>query len=270
MTRSIILLACALCLGACSNDLSYLRPLLIEKTPKIIAHRGMHSDGTSENSLAALRNAMEAGFDGIELDVWMTADGELVVHHDEYIGGVSIQWSTYDDIKDSTLGNGETLPTFGSFIDTFKSLMDESPSRLVIEVKPHDAPGRMAEAVERLLAKVDAAGVSDRVEFISFSYDACRQIVAAYPSAMVGYLSGDKAPDELINDGIMCIDYEMAAYAGNPLWIDDAAALGMVSNVWTVNKVKDLKHCISLGVDCITTDHPAKLQEIIRSAMSAD
>lgn len=52
---------------------------------KIIAHRG-YSDKYPENTLTAFRAALELGSDAIELDVHLTADGQLVVHHDYYLG----------------------------------------------------------------------------------------------------------------------------------------------------------------------------------------
>lgn len=267
----LTLFVCALGLGACTNDdYSYLKPFLLEKVPKVIAHRGMHSDGASENSLAALRKAMEANCDGIELDVWMTADGRLVVSHDEYIGDVSIQTSTYDDIKDARLDNGEPLPTFDSFIDTFKSMMDVSESRLVVDVRPLHAPAQESEEVERLMETVRRAGVAGRVDFVSFSLDICRRIAASDPSCLVGYLRGDLAPDELLAEGIRCMNYEMKIYDDNHQWVDDMRRLHMVSGVWPINAVKDMKRSISLGMDLITTDNPAKLQEIISSALAAE
>lgn len=267
----LTLLVFAMCLCACTNDdYSYLKPFLLEKVPKVIAHRGMHSDGASENSLAALRKAMEANCDGIELDVWMTADGRLVVSHDEYIGDVSIQTSTYDDIKDARLDNGEPLPTFDSFIDTFKSMMDVSESRLVVDVRPLHAPAQESEEVERLMETVRRAGVAGRVDFVSFSLDICRRIAASDPSCLVGYLRGDLAPDELLAEGIRCMNYEMKIYDDNHQWVDDMRRLHMVSGVWPINAVKDMKRSISLGMDLITTDNPAKLQEIISSALAAE
>ena len=49
----------------------------------IIAHRGSRAEGIPENSIASFRNAIKAGVTTIECDVWLTADGELVVHHDK-------------------------------------------------------------------------------------------------------------------------------------------------------------------------------------------
>ena len=58
------------------------------KKVRIFAHRGA-SAYAPENTLEAFRLAMEQGADGIELDVQLTKDGELVVIHDETIDRVS-------------------------------------------------------------------------------------------------------------------------------------------------------------------------------------
>ena len=73
-----------------------------EKT-KVWAHRGA-SGYASENTLDAFRKAVEMGADGIELDVQMTKDGELVVIHDETIDRVSngkgwVKDYTYEELK---------------------------------------------------------------------------------------------------------------------------------------------------------------------------
>ena len=73
-----------------------------EKT-KVWAHRGA-SGYAPENTLDAFRKAVEMGADGIELDVQMTKDGELVVIHDETIDRVSngkgwVKDYTYEELK---------------------------------------------------------------------------------------------------------------------------------------------------------------------------
>ena len=73
-----------------------------EKT-KVWAHRGA-SGYAPENTLDAFRKAVEMGADGIELDVQMTKDGELVVIHDETIDRVSngkgwVKNYTYEELK---------------------------------------------------------------------------------------------------------------------------------------------------------------------------
>lgn len=232
------------------------------KTPKVIAHRGAHTDGASENSLAALRKAMDANYYGIELDVWITTDGQLVVHHDGVASGLTFQNCTYSQIKNIKLSNGESLPTFDSFISTFKSKMDKSSSKLIIEFKTHSGAARNYAAIDKVMKMVADNNLKDRVEYIAFSYDNCKHIVANDQAAIVGYLNGDLTPAKVKADGIRSIDYSTTAFANHPEWIRQALDLGVIVNVWTVNSVSDMMRYIGMGADYITTDAPATLETL--------
>lgn len=230
--------------------------------PKVIAHRGAHTDGATENSIAALTKAMKANYYGIELDIWITTDGVIVVHHDGVVNGVRFENSTYNQIKDIKLANGENLPTFESFLNTFKSLMNESDSKLIVEIKTHSSASRLNACVDKTLEMIEAAGLKDRTEYIAFSYDACKRIVSKDPAAMVGYLSGNLEPATVLKDGIRSIDYSYSAYNSNPTWIKKARELGMTVNVWTVNNEVEMLKYTGLGAHYITTDAPAVLTEL--------
>src|SRR3954466_14307062 len=79
---------------------------------RVIAHRGAWKNtGATENSLAALRHAIDLGCYGSEFDVHMSADSVLFVLHDHAIQGVNIEKSTAAELLRIKLANGETLPT---------------------------------------------------------------------------------------------------------------------------------------------------------------
>ncbi len=236
----------------------------IPQAVKVIAHRGAHTDGASENSIAALSKAMDANYYGIELDVWITADDQLVVHHDGVVNGTYFQNVNYSAIKNIKLSNGESLPTFDSFIETFKSKMAASSSKLIIEIKSHSNLNRTYAAVDKVMDIVKAEGLTDRVEYIAFSYDACKRIVSKDPDAMVGYLYGNLAPATVLNDGIRSIDYSSPVLNSNLQWIKEGRDLGMTVNVWTVNGASDMLRFMGLGVHYITTDAPAMLDELTK------
>lgn len=220
--------------------------------PKIIAHRGIHDTAArTENSCASLRAAMDFGAYGSELDVHLTTDGRVVVHHDGVMNGVIFQNVKYDQIKDFTLANGEKLPTFDQMIEIVKEKKASSPTKLIVEFKT-GANG--IKAVDAVLALVRAAGIEDRVEYISFGYDVCQHIMQLEPNAIVGYLAGDKAPSTCNADHIKSIDYNSSVLYNKPSWITDAQALNMIVNVWTINTASDMLNFIGLGVDYITTD----------------
>ncbi|MDD4316237.1 MAG: glycerophosphodiester phosphodiesterase family protein [Clostridia bacterium] len=101
-----------------------------------IAHRGLHDDKATENSMAAFRNAIEKNY-YIEIDVRLLADGEIVVFHDGSLKRVcgknaKIKNLTTADIKggDYLLPNGETIPLLKELLELI-----EGKTKLLIELK---------------------------------------------------------------------------------------------------------------------------------------
>ena len=86
---------------------------------QIAAHRGFwncEEAGFAENSIAALRLAQEHEFWGSEFDVQMTADSVPLVNHNNEFHGLSIWDNPYEAFKDSTLVNGEPIPTLDDYL----------------------------------------------------------------------------------------------------------------------------------------------------------
>jgi len=112
---------------------------------KLYAHRGLH-DGNNhvyENSLLAFRLAAEAGY-GIELDVQLTADHVLVVHHDATTGrlcgvDVSIRETPYDALP--ALPDSSPIPTLAQVLELVDGRVP-----LIVEIKPYGSPSANAAA----------------------------------------------------------------------------------------------------------------------------
>lgn len=219
--------------------------------PKIVAHRGFHKQ-CDENSIAALQAAQQAGFDAVELDVWLTADGRLVVNHDGKWNGKTVQSSSYDELAG--------IPTFESFIT---ESLKHTDTKLVIEVKEHSTPAKDEECTEKMLKMVNDMGYAPYAEYISFSLPVCNQIASSQKDAIVGYLRSTTNLQGLKDSGIMCADFGYEYLFNNKTIITSAHDLGMVVNAWTVNSGNDMKKAIGLGVDYITTDNPDDLKEIL-------
>ncbi len=116
------------------------------------AHRGLWNtnepgaDHRPENSLAAFRAAVEKGY-GMELDVHLTADGHLVVHHDDSLKRLTgkdiiIGQSTLAQVRACHLPNGEPVPTFDELLDT---VAGRAP--LIVEVKVEKNADTLSKAV---------------------------------------------------------------------------------------------------------------------------
>lgn len=230
---------------------------------EIVAHRGYHTTGHPENSIAALRAAQNLGIYAAEFDTWITTDGVVVVNHNATIptdpGKNTIQNSKYEAIKDVTLANGEKVPTLEDYLEQGK----KDPMKLVLEIKSHADKAKNDRVVDSCLAKVRRAKMDDQVIYIAFSYDNCKRIRTARPDAIVQYLNGDKAPSVVKADGISGIDYSAANFASHPTWIEDARKIGVLVNVWTVNSTSAMSSYISQGVDFLTTDYPQEAKKLL-------
>ena len=84
----------------------------LQAQTQVIAHRGFwKTEGSAQNSIAALVKADEAKVYGSEFDVLMTADGKVIVNHDSSIEGMMIAETPYKKLKNIRIKNGEKLPT---------------------------------------------------------------------------------------------------------------------------------------------------------------
>lgn len=141
------------------------------------AHRGLHAPGIPENSMAAFRRAREHGF-GVELDVHLTADGELVVIHDSDISRMCgragiVERMTLTELSECRLaGTAEAIPTFDEALGVFEcdpTGESELPPFVIVELKTLD--GNFAELAEKAMACLDA----HLVRFCVESFD-CRAV----------------------------------------------------------------------------------------------
>ena len=248
--------------GEQMQDLGLIKVAIVEqfpKAPEVVAHRGYwDTEGSAQNSLASFKKSQELGLYGSETDVWQTADGYLVLCHDESINGVSIQNSTYDQIKDFTLSNGEKLP---QLVDVLK-VAKEGNTKVFLEVKNHATAEKNTAAVKAILEAVKKEGVQDKMEYITFSLEIGKSIVALDPTAKVAYLGGGMAPEDVYALGIRGLQYHQTEYRNNPQWIQEAHELGMTTNVQGTNTVEDMGDMINMGIDIISTDKPLLALEV--------
>lgn len=229
---------------------------------QVIAHRGYwKTDGSAQNSIRALVKADSIACYGSEFDVWMTADGNLVVNHDAVVQGITFEEATAQEVLAIKLANGETVPTLEDYLLKGK----ECSTRLIFELKPHKNRLLEAKAVIDGIRMVERLGLNDRVEYITFSAAALEEFIKYAPKGTpVYYLNGEKSPQELHKLGAAGMDYNLRVLRKHPEWIKECHDLGMKVNVWTVNLEDDMKWCIEQGVDFITTNEPELLQKLLK------
>ncbi|GHT51096.1 glycerophosphoryl diester phosphodiesterase [Bacteroidia bacterium] len=229
---------------------------------QIIAHRGFWDKlGSAQNSVSSLRNAIDFGAYGSELDVHLTRDGYVVLNHDDKYQGVNIQEATYAELSALRLANGEPLPTLQQYIEVAKT---QNRTKLIVEIKSHHSPEADVRVANAVVNVINDSGIADLVDYISFSADICKELIKLNPQHRVGYLNGDKSPQELKAEGYWGLDYNKGTlHDDHPTWIKEAKELGLTTNVWTVNSLEEMQYFLQQGVDYITTDHPELLKGLL-------
>lgn len=229
---------------------------------KVIAHRGAwKKNELPQNSIASLREAIRLGCEGSEFDVWMTADEVLVINHDGDFQGMEIEHVTYQELLSKNLPNGEKIPTLKAYL---QEGMKQNKTKLILEFKPSGISVERSEKIGELSVKaVQELQAQDWVEYITFSYEGGLKAIATDPKAKVSYLTGNKTPSKLKEDGFYGFDYNLRILKLKPDWIQEAKDLGLSSNSWTVNSLEDMQWLLEQGIDFITTDEPERLLKLV-------
>lgn len=157
------------------------------------AHRGLWNtndpgeNNRPENSLAAFRAAVDKSY-GIELDVHLTKDGHLVVHHDDSLKrltGVDIRIaeSTLADIRACHLPNGEPVPTYDEVLETVAGRIP-----MIVEVKVEGNADALSQAVYERMKRYDGPWCME-----SFAPSAVKWFRVNAPEVIRGQLAFDHA-----------------------------------------------------------------------------
>ena len=268
--------AAALAMAGCSTSkkISYNPetgfPVIDQKGKvAIVAHRGFwksEQGGMSENSIASLKAAQDAGLWGSECDIHLTADDVVIVNHDNSIEGKKIATHKFEDFANDLLPNGERRPTLDEYlVQTAKN----RNTKLVIEFKKQPSPEREDLLVEKTIAALKAHNLytPERVLFISFSKHICEKVAREHPRFINQFLSadpiGNQNPDIYGDLGINGVDYHYKMFKAHPEWVRGAHQRGMSVNAWTVNKADDIRRMIEVGVDAITTNEPLLVRDLL-------
>ncbi len=223
----------------------------------VYAHRGC-TVGYAENTLEAFAEAKRLGADGVELDVRLTADGALAVHHDPVIEGLG-------PVADLTVSD---LPARVPLLADALAVCDG----LVVDVEIKNDPAQPGhdpgESVAALTAAAIAeAGWTERVIVSSFQASTLRAAQVADGRLRLGALwsvfaDADAALDLAVEEGWHAVHPFVTAIS--PGLVERAHGAGLAVNVWTVNSPQDLAALVELGVDGVITDLLANALSIAR------
>jgi glycerophosphoryl diester phosphodiesterase len=229
----------------------------------VIAHRGA-SAAAPENTLAAVREAIEAGADWIEIDVQESADGTVFVFHDsdfKRVGGPARPiWTLHDEeFAAIDVGSWKSPAFSAERVPRLTEVLALCKGRagVLIELKYY---GHRQRLEERVVEVVEAAGMVDEVMVMSLSHDGIRKIRRLRPEWRVGLLSSVA----LGNVTKLDLDFlGLNARTTSRQLVRQAHQRGVNVHVWTVNDPVDMSTMLARGVDGLITDDPALARKVI-------
>lgn len=232
---------------------------------KIYAHRG--SSGTHpENTLAAFKEAARLPVYGVEFDVHLTKDRELVVIHDETINRTSngsgfVKDMTLEELRIYDFGSwfsedykGETIPTLEEVLQVFLEVHHHINIELKSDIFPYDG------MEEQVLALVLSLQLESRVLISSFNHEAIRKVKRLQPELQTAVLFMETLVDPLayvrnIPAEALHLFLPAAVRPFTKKVIED----GGIVRVFTVNEKEYVEALQEIGVHAIFTDFPEEM-----------
>jgi len=234
---------------------------------QVVAHRG-NSSVAPQNTLAAFEAAWRAGADSIELDVQLTADGEVVVIHDDTLdattdGSGRVDGLPLADVRAVDAGSwfapayaGQRVPTFAEVVDL---LVTHPGIDLLLEVKGDWGPDDVRKVTEPVLR----AGLADRVIGQSFWPSTVASLQKVAPDLRRGLLV-ERSSDDLLATcaelGVMTCNPAGTVLLEQPGLVAALHDAGLEVMVWTLNEPEQWALALEVGVDAVITDRPDRLR----------
>jgi len=241
---------------------------------KIWAHRGA-SGYAPENTLESFKRAVEMGAEGIELDVQLTKDGQLVVIHDETVDRTSdhkgfVKDIDFAEIRTYNFNNHNSeyefcmIPTLEEVFELIK------PTDMVINIELKTGVFEYPGIEEKVLELVDKYEMGDRIIYSSFNHYSVKKIRELRPESYCAFLHTDR----IINIAEYAHEHQMNALhpgfwiLADPRYLREARKYNLEINSWTINDEPYIYMALKLGIDAIITNYPDKVIKI-RSKMLA-
>jgi glycerophosphoryl diester phosphodiesterase len=243
---------------------------------EIVGHRGAAHDAP-ENTLPSLKLGLEQHADAVEIDIYLTKDGKIVVMHDnntKRTAGVDkrIDQQTLAELRKLDAGRWKGKQWAGTRIPTLEEVLAIIPAgkRLFIEIKCGP------EVLPELQAVLDGSGKRGRVAIIGFGFDVVAQAKKRFPEIPVYWLYGFSGAEEIaygnpsLSDlisrakaaGLDGLDLNYEGPFGKE-FVEQLAAAGMKLYVYTVDDPAEARRLAAMGLTGITTNRPGFLRNAL-------
>jgi glycerophosphoryl diester phosphodiesterase len=238
--------------------------LYAERPTAVTAHRGgtVHA---VENTLSAIREAIDDGAQFAEIDVQVSRDGVLVVTHDSdfsrQAGVAKKVWEMdYEEIRAIPLTReGMTEP---EYVPTFAEVLKAARGRIRVNIELKYYGDHQPRLAERVVEAVRALDMEDQVIVQSLHYAGLQEVRAAAPAIPVGYLFSVNAREPARLD----VDFFSVQLGRvDHAFIHSAHRRGLEVHVWTVDDPADMQRLIDLGADNLITNRPREALALARA-----
>ena len=236
---------------------------------KNFAHRGF-SGKYPENTILALQKAIEIGSDGIELDVQLTKDGEVVIIHDETIDRTSdgtgfVCDYTYEelikyDFSGSYIGKVEKqkLPLLKDYFEMVKDI------NIISNIELKNSIIDYKDIERKVYDLIIEYGLKDKVIISSFNHESIIRMKKIDESIVCGFLVDYimlDAPTYTKKYNVEC--FHPSGYGLTKEKVESLKNQGIEVNVWLGSHYIDYKELIDMGIDALISDNPDQVKEII-------
>lgn len=229
---------------------------------KVLAHRGF-SGNYPENTMLAFTKAIEAGADGIELDIHESSDGKLVIIHDENLVRTTGVDALVSDLPLSELTRIRASKTkddmFDAFIPSFEEFCDfASRNSFVTNVEIKTNNTWYQDIERKAVDMIKAFGIEDRIIFSSFNWISVMRAKQIAPEIPCGFLYEDRRHGLLAAQakeaGIQFLhpDYNLL----DAKVVEECRKNGIGLNVWTINDKERMQQLIDWNVDSAISNYP--------------
>ncbi|KAI7872547.1 PLC-like phosphodiesterase [Spinellus fusiger] len=236
------------------------------KIPSIIAHRG-YSGKYSENTLIAYEEAIHANVDGLEGDVRLSKDGEVIIMHDltlhrttTGIGLVHrVPWKGYIEHLATKTTPPQPIPRLRDVIDLLiRPEVVVKNITMIIDIK-FDNPLAIIDAIYDVVKDYqDYTSLKKQLVFGIWNTAFLEAVQHFFPGYEICYIGSSvsiarKHYLPTINTISLCFDNYMDSDGQS--FIKEVHALGKKVLCWTVNDTRLMQQCVAWGVDGIIGDH---------------
>jgi len=237
----------------------------------LLGHRGAAAEAPA-NTVASFRRALEVGADGVELDVHLTRDRQVVVIHDETVDSVTgasgrVREMTLAEIQALDAGSYRGAAFAGERIPSLEEALDALGTQALVNIELKGT-SLAADGLERQVVRiVRARHMAGRVIVSSFNPIRLWRLRWLAPEIPRGMLHGPDTPIFVRQLWFLPLVQPDALHPQNTLvdeaYMRRARRWGVRVNVWTVDDPAEAHRLLALGVDGLITNDPRTLREVV-------